>query len=416
VRQILPERPDDLSGKRDRGLPPSIWALGFVSMLMDISSEMIHSLLPVYLVTALGVSMAMVGLIEGVSEATASIVKVFSGAVSDWLGKRKALTILGYGIAAITKPVFPLAETFGAIFTARFIDRIGKGIRGAPRDALIADLAPPALRGASFGLRQSLDTIGAFIGPLLAILLMWWSANDFAIVFWLAVIPAFLSVFVLFLFVREPERTQPISRVRFPLQWAELKKLSSVYWLVVMISAVFTLARFSEAFLILKAQASGLPLALAPAVLVAMNVVYALAAYPAGVLSDRVNRLQLLSLGFVILIVADLVLAASSGLVAVFIGIALWGLHLGLTQGLLVTLVADTAQEELRGTAFGIFHLVSGVALFAASLLAGGLWELFGPGVTFQAAAGLTALALFGLGLLHWKVPRLGAGHLSGSS
>jgi MFS family permease len=416
VRQILPERPDDLSGKRDRGLPPSIWALGFVSMLMDISSEMIHSLLPVYLVTALGVSMAMVGLIEGVSEATASIVKVFSGAVSDWLGKRKALTILGYGIAAITKPVFPLAETFGAIFAARFIDRIGKGIRGAPRDALIADLAPPALRGASFGLRQSLDTIGAFIGPLLAILLMWWSANDFTIVFWLAVIPAFLSVFVLFLFVREPERTQPISRVRFPLQWAELKKLSSVYWLVVMISAVFTLARFSEAFLILKAQTSGLPLALAPAVLVAMNVVYALAAYPAGVLSDRVNRLQLLSLGFVILIVADLVLAASSGLVAVFIGIALWGLHLGLTQGLLVTLVADTAQEELRGTAFGIFHLVSGVALFAASLLAGGLWELFGPGVTFQAAAGLTALALLGLGLLHWKVPRLGAGHLSGSS
>jgi MFS family permease len=265
-------------------------------------------------------------------------------------------------------------------------------------------------------LRQSLDTIGAFIGPLLAILLMWWSANDFTIVFWLAVIPAFLSVFVLFLFVREPERTQPISRVRFPLQWAELKKLSSVYWLVVMISAVFTLARFSEAFLILKAQTSGLPLALAPAVLVAMNVVYALAAYPAGVLSDRVNRLQLLSLGFVILIVADLVLAASSGLVAVFIGIALWGLHLGLTQGLLVTLVADTAQEELRGTAFGIFHLVSGVALFAASLLAGGLWELFGPGVTFQAAAGLTALALLGLGLLHWKVPRLGAGHLSGSS
>lgn len=412
----MQDRPEDLSVARDRGLPPSIWALGFVSMLMDISSEMIHSLLPVYLVTALGISMAMVGLVEGVSEATASIVKVFSGAVSDWLGKRKALTILGYGIAAITKPVFPLAETFGAIFTARFIDRIGKGIRGAPRDALIADLAPPALRGASFGLRQSLDTIGAFIGPLLAIALMWWSANNFAIVFWLAVIPAFLSVAVLFFFVRESDRVQPVIGVRFPLQWAELKKLSSVYWLVVLISAIFTLARFSEAFLILKAQASGLPLALAPAVLVAMNVVYALAAYPTGVLSDRVNRLLLLSLGFVILIVADLVLAASSGLVAVFIGIALWGLHLGLTQGLLVTLVADTAQEDLRGTGFGIFHLVSGVALFAASLLAGGLWEVFGPGVTFQAAAVLTALALLGLGLLYFKVPRLGTGHLSGSS
>lgn len=408
----MQERPDGSPSKRHRQLPSSIWALGFVSMLMDISSEMIHSLLPVYLVTTLGVSMALVGLLEGVSEATASIVKVFSGAMSDWLGKRKVLTIIGYGIAAITKPVFPLAETFGAIFTARFIDRIGKGIRGAPRDALIADLAPPDLRGASFGLRQSLDTIGAFVGPLLAIALMWWSANNFSIVFWLAVIPAFLSVAVLFLFVREPERAQPAAGVHFPLQWAELKKLSSVYWLVVLISAVFTLARFSEAFLILKAQVSGLPLVLAPAVLVAMNVVYALAAYPVGVLSDRVNRLQLVSLGFVILIVADLVLAASTGLVAVFVGIALWGLHLGLTQGLLVTLVADTAQEDLRGTAFGIFHLVSGVALFAASLLAGGLWELFGPGVTFQAAAGLTALALIGLGFLHWKVPRLGAGHL----
>lgn len=413
---MLQHQAEDAHSKRYRQLPPSIWALGCVSMLMDVSSEMIHSLLSVYLVSALGVSMAVVGLIEGVAEATASIVKVFSGAVSDWLGKRKVLTILGYGLAAITKPVFPLAESVGAIFAARFIDRIGKGIRGAPRDALIADLAPPGLRGASFGLRQSLDTIGAFIGPLLAIALMWWSANNFAIVFWLAVIPAFLSVAVLFLFVREPQRVQPAIGIHFPLQRSELKKLSSVYWLVVLVSAVFTLARFSEAFLILKSQESGLPLVLAPAVLVAMNVVYALAAYPAGVLSDRVNRLQLLSLGFVILIIADLVLAASSGLVAVFVGIALWGLHLGLTQGLLVTLVADTAPEELRGTAFGIFHLVSGAALFAASLLAGGLWELFGPAVTFQAAAGLTALALLGLGFLHWKVPRLGAGHLSRES
>lgn len=409
----MPDLPSTKPPRRYEGLSSGIWALGFVSMLMDISSEMVHSLLPIYLVTVLGASMSVVGLIEGIAEATASIVKVFSGALSDWLGKRKLLTVIGYGLAAVTKPVFPMAASVSAIVAARFIDRIGKGIRGAPRDALLADLAPPHLRGASFGLRQSLDTIGAFVGPLLAIAVMWWSAHHFATVFWLAVIPAFLAVAVLVIFVREPERVQPVREARFPLRRSELKKLSPLYWLVVLVSAIFTLGRFSEAFLILKAQASGLPLALAPVVLVAMNVVYALSAYPVGVLSDRANRLQLLSLGFVLLIVADLMLAAFSGLTAIFIGIALWGLHLGFTQGLLVTLVADTARDDLRGTAFGIFHLVTGIALFVASLLAGALWEYFGAATTFVAAAGFTAAALAGLALLRWRVPSLGAGHLS---
>lgn len=379
---------------------------------MDVSSEMIHSLLPIYLVTVLGASMATVGLIEGIAEATASIVKVFSGAISDWLGKRKVLAVTGYGLAAITKPIFPIAHTVGLVIAARFIDRIGKGIRGAPRDALIADLAPANARGASFGLRQSLDTIGAFLGPLIAIGLMWVTFNNFQIVFWLAVIPAFISVFILIVFVKEPASPLARRKIEFPLQWSELKKLDFSYWLVILIASIFTLGRFSEAFLILKAEESGLPLYLAPIVLVIMNIAYSATAYPIGVASDRVNRVKLLTVGFIILAIADLILAYSQSLPIVFLGITLWGLHMGFTQGILITLVADTATPELRGTAFGIFHLVSGIILFLASLIAGILWDLRGSASAFQAASLFAFFALIGLGLLRWKAPSVGSAHL----
>ena len=397
-----------LSSAGLRGIPAGIWALGFVSMLMDISSELIHALLPVYLVTVLGVSMMTVGMIEGIAEATASIVKLFSGALSDWLGKRKLLAAIGYGLAAFTKPVFPLADSVTWLVAARFVDRIGKGIRGAPRDALVADIAPAHLRGASFGLRQSLDTIGAFLGPLLAIGLMWLTANNFQAVFWFAVIPAFLALGLLLFAVREPERPAGLRKVRFPLSLTELKRLSLAYWLVVAAATVFTLARFSEAFLVLRAQGSGLPLVLIPMVLVVMNVVYALAAYPAGVLSDLTNRLTVLVIGIGLLIVADLVLAFAPGLTGIAIGVALWGLHMGVTQGLLATLVADTAPPELRGTAYGMFNLLGGLALLAASILAGRLWDQFGPGATFMAGASFAAIAMAGLGLVRLRLPTLG--------
>ena len=191
---------------RTVAIPRGVWALGFVSLFMDVSSEMIHALLPVFLVTVLGASVTAVGLLEGTAEAIASITKVFSGTVSDWLGKRKLLTVLGYGLAAITKPLFAIAPSAGWVFAARGLDRIGKGIRGAPRDALIAELTPAPIRGAAFGLRQTLDTVGAFAGPLLAIVLMAATNDAFRTVFWLAVIPAVVSVVVLVLFVREPER------------------------------------------------------------------------------------------------------------------------------------------------------------------------------------------------------------------
>jgi MFS family permease len=371
--------------------------LGFVSLLMDVSSEAIHALLPLYLVTVLGTSALTVGVIEGIAEATAAIVKIFSGALSDRLGKRKFLAALGYGLAAFTKPVFPLAGSVGWLVAARFIDRIGKGIRGAPRDALVADIAPPHLRGASFGLRQSLDTVGAFVGPLLAIAGMWLFADNFTLVFWLAVIPAFLSFGLIAFAVKEPERPAELPTVKSPLSFRELGRLGGAFWWVVAVAAVFTLARFSEAFLILRAQSIGLPLALVPAVMVVMNVAYALSAYPAGLLSDKVDRTTVLVLGLALLIFADIVLGLAGGVAGVAIGVVLWGLHMGLTQGLLATLVADAAPAELRGTAFGMFNLVSGVALLAASIIAGALWDAAGPRGTFLAGAAFTAIALAGL-------------------
>jgi len=388
-----------------RAIPPGIWALGIVSLLMDISSEMIHALLPIYLVTVMGASVLTVGIIEGIAEATAAIIKIFSGAISDKLGKRKLLAVIGYGLAAVTKPVFPLAPAIAWLVAARFIDRIGKGIRGAPRDALVAEISPEALRGASFGLRQSLDTVGAFAGPLLAILLMWLFANNITAVFWFAVIPAFLAMFFMIFGVQEPNRPPGLRKVKSPLSREELKRLGSGYWSVIAVAVVFTLARFSEAFLLLKAQSAGLPMMLVPAVMVVMNLVYALAAYPAGVLSDNGSRMRILVIGLSFLVVANLVLALSLGVTGVMIGVALWGLHMGFTQGLLTTLVADTAPLELRGTAFGLFNLLTGVALLAASIIAGALWDWIGPQATFLTGAVFTAVSLTGFVLLMTRMP-----------
>ena len=394
-----------------RAIPTGIWALGFVSLLMDVSSEMIHALLPVYLVTVMGASATVVGVIEGIAEATAAITKVFSGAISDWLGKRKVLAVIGYGLAALTKPIFPLANSVGWLVAARFIDRVGKGIRGAPRDALVADIAPPHLRGASFGLRQTLDTIGAFLGPALAIALMWLTADNFQAVFWVAVIPAVLCVVVLVVGVQEPERPAGLRRVKAPLSFGEMARLGPAYWWITVVATVFTLARFSEAFLILRAQSAGLAIALVPLVLVVMNVVYSLAAYPAGALSDRVNKVNVLMVGLLLLIAADVVLALVPSLLGVAIGVVLWGLHMGFTQGLLASLVAETSPPELRGTAFGVFNMTGGVALLAASIVAGLLWDSTGPAATFAAGAGITVVALLGLALVRRRMPELGEVH-----
>ena len=364
---------------------------------MDMSSELIHSLLPVFLVSVLGASMLSVGLIEGVAEAVASAARVFSGALSDVLGRRKPLAVVGYGLAALSKPLFAWAPAVGWVFTARVIDRMGKGIRGAPRDAMIGDIAPPELRGRYYGLRQSLDTVGAFLGPLLAILLMGILANDIRSVLWFAVLPGLVSVAILVVFVREPRANQIDREERTPLRLASLRRLGSAYGWVVATASVLTLARFSEAFLVLRAENVGLALHLVPIVLVVMSVVYAASAYPVGILSDAMSRQSLLAVGFLVLIVADLVLALATTVTAVLTGVALWGLHMGLTQGLLTALVADTAPEELRGTAFGFFHLVVGLVLLAASLLAGWLWDVYGAPATFLTGAAITTAGLLAM-------------------
>ena len=379
-------------------IPRGIWVLGFVSMLMDISSEMVHSLLPMFLVGSLGVSVLVVGLIEGLAEATALIVKVFSGTLSDYLGRRKGLAVLGYALGALSKPLFALSSGAGLVITARLLDRVGKGIRGAPRDALVADIAPPEVRGAAFGLRQSLDTVGAFTGPLLAVGLMLLWANDFRAVFWVAVIPGLLSVLLLMVGVTEPERHANAPRTN-PINRANMRRLSAAYWWVVGIGAVFTLARFSEAFLVLRAQQLGVAMAWVPLVMVAMNLVYAASAYPFGWLSDRVSHSRLLVAGLLVLILADAVLAVSTDWVSLLIGVALWGVHMGMTQGLLATMVADTAPADLRGTAFGLFNLVSGVAMLVASVVAGWLWETQGASFTFVGGGVFAVLALLVLGL-----------------
>jgi len=383
-------------------IPAGIWVLGFVSLLMDISSELIHSLLPLFMVGTLGASALMVGLIEGLAEATALIVKVFSGVLSDYLGRRKALAVFGYALGALTKPAFALASGLGVVLGARLLDRVGKGVRGAPRDALVADIAPPGLRGAAFGLRQSLDTVGAFLGPLLAVGLMLLWANDFRAVFWVAVIPGLLSVALLLLGVREPPRQGGDKRSN-PIRRDNLRRLSPAYWWVVGIGAVFTLARFSEAFLVLRAQQEGIPVAYVPLVMVAMNLVYAASAYPFGKLSDRMDHGTLLALGLVVLIAADLVLAVPDHGLNVALGVALWGIHMGITQGLLATMVADTAPADLRGTAYGFFNLVSGIAMLLASAVAGLLWDRCGASFTFHAGALFSVLALAGLLLRRWR-------------
>ena len=379
-----------------RPLPRAVWALGMVSLLMDSSSEMVHALLPLFMTGVLGASMLEVGLIEGIAEGTAAIVKVFSGTLSDWLGRRKLLLVVGYGLAALSKPLFPLATSIGLVAGARFVDRVGKGIRGAPRDALVADVTPPELRGAAYGLRQALDSVGAVLGPLAAVVLMALFAESLRAVLWVAVVPAFAALLVIAFAVREPVRPAA-AKPASPLSWAMLGRLGTRYWLVVGLGAVLTLARFSEAFLVLRAADVGLAPTYVPLVMVAMSAVYAATSYPAGIAADRGKRRALIVWGLAMLIAADLALGAAHTVATVFAGVALWGVHMGLTQGLLSALVAEAAPAETRGTAFGVFNLVTGLALIGASLLAGWLWSAHGPASTFYAGAAFTAVALVGL-------------------
>jgi MFS family permease len=379
-----------------KNIPRSVWALGFVSLFMDASSELVHSLLPIFMVTTLGASITAVGVMEGVAEASSLIIKIFSGALSDRLHKRKLLALIGYSLSALSKPLFPLAHSVAWAFSARLIDRMGKGIRGAPRDALVGDLAPPSLRGACFGLCQSLDTVGGIIGPFMAMLFMIWFAGDIRAVLWVAMVPALLCVLTLTLGVHEPKQHHRLE-AKTTIRWRDIRHVGKAYWQVVGVAGVLTLARFSDAFLILKAQAIGLPMAYTPAVMVVMCIVYALTAYPVGVWSDRINRHTVLLIGTVFLIAADMTLGAANTTYMLALGVSLWGLHMGFTQGLLSAMVTDTAPAELRGTAYGFFNLISGIAMLLSSVIAGSLWDVAGSATTFFTGAFFSVIALIGL-------------------
>jgi MFS family permease len=370
-----------------------VWALGLVSLFMDLSSEVVHSLLPVFLVGGLGLGVAAVGVIEGIAEATASITKAFSGAVSDWVGRRKPLVVAGYALAAATKPLFPLAQGLSLVLAARFLDRFGKGVRGAPRDALIADVTPAAVRGAAYGMRQALDTVGALFGPLAAAGLMVVLADDIRAVYWIAVVPALLSVVILVALVREPERPSAAAAGRARLRLADVRQLNGTVWAFLGIVLALSAGRLGEAFLILRGTDTGLPVAAAPLVLATMSAAYALSSYPAGRLSDRIGRARLVAGGFMLLVLANALLAMAQAPVVVFAGALLWGVHMGATQGVLAAMVADVAPERLRGTAFGLFHCAVGVAMLGSGMAAGVLWQAFGAAVAFAAATVVAALA-----------------------
>ncbi len=392
-------------------IPAGIWALGFVSLLMDVSSEMIHALLPVYLLLNFGASMEIVGLIDGLAEATAGIVKLLSGLISDRIANRKALTVLGYSLAALAKPVIAFAPSIGWILIGRMTDRIGKGIRGAPRDAMITDIAPHDLRGASFGLRQSLDTVGAFLGPLIAIGVMIISNDNFTLVFSLAILPAVLAPILLIRAVIEPRpmdiHSKKPSLKLSPFCWEILTAMEPRYWHLIAIAGLYALARFGESFLIVRMQQTGLALSTAPIVLVAMNLIYAITAYPAGVLCDKIGRQPIIMIGFFCLFAADILLAFADSLITTGIGVVLWGLHLAFTQGTFAALIADTTPPNRRATGFGLFTLIQAIALLIANYQSGLLWDFFGPGVLFIVNGGIIGLTMICFHRLAWD--RLGS-------
>lgn len=380
-------------------IPRTIWALGTVSLLMDISTELIHSLLPIFMVSVLGANLTYVGIIEGIAESTALMTKMFSGTISDFLNKRKILVGLGYGLSAITKPLFPLANSLSIVLFARFFDRIGKGIRDAPRDALISDLAPYKGRGASFGLRQALDSMGAVIGPLMAMLFIYIFSGNIRYVFWIATIPAILAVLVLIFGVTEPEKNS--LQIQHPkewvLYWYKIRHLNKAFWYLLFIGGVLALARFSEAFLILKANSVGVSLAWLPSIMIVMNIAFASSSFPAGALSDVIGRQAILSSSILLLFMAEIILGFSSTIWMTMIGVIIWGLHMGLSQGLLAAMVADSTPEHLRGFAYGIFYFVCGIATLFSSIIAGMIGDRWGIPFLFYFASVFSTIAILAL-------------------
>jgi len=371
-------------------LSPNIALLGLVSLLTATSSAMVYGLLPVFLVKVLGASIGIVGVMEGLAEASNSAMRLLSGITSDWIGRRKPVVAFGYLLSAANKLVFPMAESVSIVFVARLVDRFGKGVRDAPRDALISDLTPSHIRGSGFGLRTALYTMGFVLGPLAAIGLMVASGDNFRLVFAIAVAPAFAAVGIL-LFAIGEDPAQSSREARFRIRLSHLSRLPAAFWWSISVASLLSLARYSPAFLVLKASDVGIDPAFVPLILVFTHTVFSAAAYPFGALADRVDHRLQLALAVAVLLAADLVLAAGGTMVTAFLGASLWGLQMGVSEGLLSASVANAAPDDLRGTAFGIYQLAFGLAAFGASGTAGALWSIGGPPLAFGVSACVAA-------------------------
>jgi MFS family permease len=374
-----------------RGWPLSrnVWVAGWVSFFMDVSSEMVYPLVPLFLSSTLGVSKSVVGLIEGIAEATASLLKLFSGVIADRFGKNKLLMGFGYGISTASRPILALASGWGMVFLARFTDRAGKGIRTAPRDAIIAASTPPGQLGLAFGFHRALDTAGAVVGPAvaLAILAVW--AADFRLVFWLSVVPGVLAVALIVWFIEADGRVRPAQAA---LAWS-LRGFDDRFWEFLLVIGLFSLGNSSNAFLILKAEQVGTSPAWISGIYVGYNALYALMSVPGGLLADRVGmrRMIIVGLGLFAAVYAGIALASTPQQIAALF--LCYGIYMGLTEGVQRAYLATLAPKERTATAFGLYHMVVGIAILPASLFAGVLWDTVGPAAPFLFGAGMAALA-----------------------
>jgi MFS family permease len=389
---------DDALVKNRAALPRTVWVLGFVSLLTDLSSEIYHALLPAFITVTLALPAVALGAIDGIAEATASFAKLVSGRLSDRSMRRKPWILGGYGLAAAAKPLFAVATNAWMVMVARFSDRVGKGIRGAPRDAMIADETPPAIRGRAFGLRQGLDTVGALLAPIVAVALMFAFSDDIRTVFWVAMIPAVAAVILILVALREPEVHSAPRQPQALL--AGFRDINRQTRRVLAVAFLVMLARFSEGFLILRGIDIGLSPAVSPLVMVVFSLGFLALAYPAGALSDSTNPRSILVGGIAVLIAGNLILAQDWGVAGLITGVLLWGAHMALTQGILARMIADSAPPQLRATSFGAFYFVTGIATLLASVAAGLIWDREGAPATFIASAAVAAVAWAMLTLL----------------
>lgn len=372
---------------------------------MKISSVIVFTLSPLFMTQVLGASIFAVGILEGILEVITLLARIFSGIISDYIHKRKSIIVVGYIFALISRPFLALATRMEDVFLGRAFDRIGNGLDATPRDALVGDLAPPQIKGACYGLRESLSRAGSFAGALLVMALLWLTEGNFSLVFWIGSIPTVLALMVLVIFVKDsPNQQAQHKKPTHKFKLKDLKKLPLPFWLILLLSGLFMLSNFSGAFLILRAEQTGLDLHLTSLVMIIQNLATAGTAYPVGYLSDKMGRRSMMGVGIVLIVCSDLLLAWGGSLYTILGGVLLWGAEIGITQSILAVFLADTCPQDLRGTGFGLFHFINGCCLLLANVFAGWIWHDVNPSAMFLASAVMASCSAFVLPFIHTKV------------